>query len=144
MDVERYSGKQRCARADLDAPPDQRGRHPGEAAKVWRPDAVGQAGATGGACFNLRAARRERRQLRHRPGLWLGRRKRTIGTFDSQLLTNASNPFVCASWSIPGSAGVSAFETNGVNIRPAPEQRAKQLDFGNWRRILCDHFVPFA
>ena len=55
--------------SDLDAAAGQRRRDPGEAEGIRRPDAAGPAGPTGGAGLDLCAARSERRQLCHRPGI---------------------------------------------------------------------------
>src|SRR5271157_5208237 len=62
----------------------------------------------------------------------------TIDTPDSRLLTDAPNPFVCASWRITGSL---ALEPDGKNVRSPAKQRPEQLDLSLRRRILGDQLV---
>ena len=61
-----------------------------------------------------------------------------IGTPDSRLLTDASNPFVCASWRITGLSSSLALEPDGKNIRSPAKQRPEQLYLSLGRRILGD------
>jgi len=62
----------------------------------------------------------------------------TIGTPDSRLLTDAPNPFVCASRRIPPLSGSFALEADGKNVRSTPKQRPEQPDLSLRRRILGD------
>ena len=65
----------------------------------------------------------------------------TIDTPDSRLLTDAPNPFVCASWRITGLSGSLALEPDGENVRSPAKQRPEQLDLSLRRRILGDQLV---
>ena len=76
---EGHSGQWRRAGSDLDAAPGVRRRQHGEARTVWRPHRIQAAGPTGRARLDLRPTRRGRRQLHHRPGVWLvGRRRPAV------------------------------------------------------------------
>jgi len=65
----------------------------------------------------------------------------TIRAFDSQLFADAANPFIRASGSVAGFAGLPTLETAGINILPAPEKRSKQLYLGCWWRTVRDREV---
>jgi len=65
----------------------------------------------------------------------------TIDTPDSRLLTDAPDPFVCASWRITGLSGSLALEPDGENVRSPAKQRPEQLDLSPRRRILSDRLV---
>src|ERR1700726_1008883 len=65
----------------------------------------------------------------------------TIGALDSRLLTDASNPFVCASRRITALAGSLALEPNGKDIRSPAKQGSEQLDLGLRRRVLGHQLV---
>jgi|ERR1700674_528227 len=65
----------------------------------------------------------------------------TIDTPDSRLLTDAPNPFVCASWRITGLSGSWALEPDRENVRSPAKQRPEQLDLSLRRRILSDRLV---
>ena len=59
--------------------------------------------------------------------------KTTIGTvcaLDPRFLTDASYPFICASWLVPCPPGLSAFEANRINVLSPSKQGSKQRDFG--------------
>jgi hypothetical protein len=58
-----------------------------------------------------------------------------IRAFDSRFFTDATNPFIGAGGRVAGFPGLSALETAGINILPAPEQRSKQLYLGSRRRM---------
>src|SRR5271165_2271679 len=64
-----------------------------------------------------------------------------IDTPDSRLVTDAPNPFVCASWRITGLSGSLALEPDGENVRSPAKQRPEQLDLSLRRRILGDQLV---
>src|SRR5271165_5860106 len=65
----------------------------------------------------------------------------TIDTPSSRLLTDAPNPFVCASWRITGLSGSFPLEPDGENVRSPAKQRPEQLDLSLRRRILGDQLV---
>jgi hypothetical protein len=65
----------------------------------------------------------------------------TIGASDSRLLTDAPNPFICASRRIAAFSSSLALEPDGENIRSPPKQRPEQLDLGLRRRLLGDRWA---
>src|SRR5580704_14225860 len=65
----------------------------------------------------------------------------TIHTPDSRLLTDAPNPFVCASWRITRLSGSLALEPDWENVRSPAKQRPEQLYLSPRRRVMGDRLV---
>ena len=77
----------------------------------------------------------------HLIGDWNKTLVRTIGAPDSRLLTDASNPFVCASWRVAASTGSSTLEPDGENVRSPAKQRPEELDLSLRGRVLGDQLA---
>jgi hypothetical protein len=69
------------------------------------------------------------------------REKAAIGAiraFDARLFADTRDPLICTGWRVASLSRLSAFETSGIDIIPAPEKRSKQFDLGGRRRLVCD------
>jgi hypothetical protein len=73
--------------------------------------------------------------LRHATPIW------AIGAPDSGLLTDAPNPFICASRRITTLSGSSALEPDGKNVRSPAKQRPEQLNLSLRRRTPGDQMA---
>ena len=60
-----------------------------------------------------------------------------IRALDAGLFTNATNPFVAASGRVTSAACFVAFESTGIDIFPASEERTKEVNLSRRRRLIC-------
>ena len=74
----------------------------------------------------------------HLFGDWKKTLVRKINAPDSWLLTDASNPFVCASGRVAASTGSSIFESEWENVRSPTKQGPEELDLSLRGRVLGD------